>query len=141
MDNTGNSNPEREQYIRQFDAGQYIKQLRGDRSLASVCKLLKVSPAHLSEIERGKMPSDHLISALARVYEVDENDLFRRWGKVPILAKEEVANNVTLQNTLAEIARNTKLTDDEKNDLYDNIYQTYRRFIERLTDKKEGRGQ
>lgn len=137
MDNAGNS-PEREQYIRQFDAGQHLKQLRGDRSLASVCKLLNVSPAHLSEIERGKMPSDHLISTLAQVYQVDEDELFRQWGKVPILAKEEVASNVTLQNTLAEIGRNTKLTDDQKNALYDNIYQTYRRFIERLTEKKEG---
>lgn len=139
MDNSGESkNPEREQYIRQFDAGQYLKQLRGDRSLAVVCKLLKVTPAHLSEIERGKMPSDHLISTLAKVYEVDEDDLFRRWGKVPILAKEEVASNKDLQNTLSEIARNKKLTAEQKQEMYEGIYKTYRRYISDLEKKKGG---
>ncbi|MDR3540701.1 MAG: helix-turn-helix transcriptional regulator [Desulfosporosinus sp.] len=137
MDNSGeNSNPEREQFIKQFDAGQYLKQLRGDRSLASICKLIKVTPAHLSEIERGRMPSDHLISSLAKVYEVDEDDLFRRWGKIPILTKDEILARKSLQRILTDISHNRRLTDEEKDGLYDNMYELYRSFIEQKNQEE-----
>jgi transcriptional regulator with XRE-family HTH domain len=131
MDNSGeNSNPEREQFIKQFDAGQYLKKLRGERSLASICKLIKVTPAHLSEIERGRMPSDHLISTFAKVYEVEEDGLFRRWGKIPILTKDEILARKSLQRILTDISHNRRLTDEEKDGLYDNMYELYRSFIE-----------
>ena len=81
MDNSAETNnPEREQFIKQLDVGQYLKQLRGERSLASICMLIKITPAHLSEIERLSMPSASLISALAIVYEMNEDDLFLLWG-------------------------------------------------------------
>ena len=131
MDNSGDSkNPEREQYIKQFDAGQYLKQLRGDRSLAVVCKQIGVTPAHLSEIEKGRMPSDHLISTLARVYEVDEDGLFRRWGKISILTKDEILSRKSLQRILSEMSHNSQLTEAEKDELYDNMYELYRNFAE-----------
>ena len=137
MDNSGeNSNPEREQFIKQFDAGQYLKQLRGDRSLASICKLIKVTPAHLSEIERGRMPSDHLISTIARVYEVEEDELFRRWGKIPILTKDEILARKSLQRILTDISHNRRLTDEEKDGLYDNMYDIYRSYIEQKNQEE-----
>ncbi|SPF55283.1 Predicted transcriptional regulator [Candidatus Desulfosporosinus infrequens] len=137
MDNSGdNGNPEREQFIKQFDAGQYLKQLRGDRSLASICKLIKVTPAHLSEIERGRMPSDHLISTFAKVYEVEEDGLFRRWGKIPILTKDEILARKSLQRILTDISHNRRLTDEEKDGLYDNMYELYRSFIEQKNQEE-----
>jgi transcriptional regulator with XRE-family HTH domain len=133
MDNSGTTGPtERELYLMRFDAGQYLKELRGERTLSAICKLLKVTPAHLSEIERGRLPTDHLISLLASIYEVDEDDLFRRFGKIPIMATTEVANNPALQNTLAEIARNKKLTAAQKSKLYEDIHSSYVRFIKGL---------
>lgn len=137
MDNSGENNPEREQFIKQFDAGQYLKKLRGDRSLAAVCKLLKITPAHLSEIERGRMPSDHLISTLAEVYEVDEDDLFRRWGKIPILTRDEILARKSLQRILTDISHNRRLTDAEKDELYDNMHQLYKSFIEERNGKED----
>ncbi|SPF56970.1 Predicted transcriptional regulator [Candidatus Desulfosporosinus infrequens] len=129
MDNK--DNPERAQYMRQYDAGQYVKNLRDGMTLATICKALGVTAAHLSEIERGKMPSDHFISTLARVYKVDENDLFRRWGKIPILSKEEILTYKSLQRILTDISMNRKLTEAEKDDLYDNMYEVYRSFLEK----------
>ncbi|OLN29414.1 helix-turn-helix domain-containing protein [Desulfosporosinus metallidurans] len=137
MDNPAdNRNPEREQFIKQFDAGQYLKQLRGDRSLAAVCKQIGVTPAHLSEIERGRMPSDHLISTLARVYEVDEDGLFRRWGKIPILTKDEILARKSLQRLLSEMSHNSQLTEAEKDELYDNMYELYRSFIQKKNQEE-----
>lgn len=122
---------DRIQHMRQYDAGQYIKSLRDGMTLASVCKELGVTSAHLSEIERGKMPSDHFISKLARAYNVDEDDLFRRWGKIPILTKEEILGSPSLQRILTEISNNRKLSESEKEDLYDNMHAVYRSFIEK----------
>lgn len=127
---------EREQFLKQFEAGSYIKDLRGERTLAEVGKNLGVSPNYLSAVERGRLPSDHFISKLAKYFEVDEDELFIMWGKVPILATEYVESNETLQRTLAQMSRNDKFNEEEKQELYDDIYETYQRFIKR---KKEGR--
>jgi hypothetical protein len=60
------------------------------------------------------------------------------WGKVPILAQEEVRNNESLQRTLAEIARNKKLTEEQKQEVYDRVYKKYRKYISDL-EKKGGK--
>ncbi len=134
-------NPERIQLLRQFDAGQYLKKLRNKRTLATVCKQIGVSTAYLSDIERGKMPSDRFMGVLGQFYEIDEDELFRLWGKVPMLAKDEIQNNTTLQRTLREISKNTKLTDEKKAELYDEIYKTYLRFAEELAQENEDGGE
>lgn len=134
-------NPERIQLLRQFDAGQYLKQLRGNRTLATLSKELSVSSAYLSDIERGKMPSDRFMGVLADFYEIDEDELFKLWGKVPMLAKDEIQNNATLQRTLREISRNKKLTDEKKEKLYDEIYKTYLRFAKKLAQEKDDEGE
>ncbi|MDR3587348.1 MAG: helix-turn-helix transcriptional regulator [Desulfosporosinus sp.] len=134
-------NPERLQLLKQFDAGQYLKHLRGKRTLATVCKELGVSTAYLSDVERGKMPSDRFIEVLANFYEINEDELFNLWGKTPILAKDEILNNRTLQRTLREINRNTKLTDAKKEELYDEIYKTYERFAKKIAQEKEDEGE
>ncbi|MDR3586953.1 MAG: helix-turn-helix transcriptional regulator [Desulfosporosinus sp.] len=125
---------EKEQFIKQFEAGRLLKGLRGDRPLSEVCKLLSVSTAYLSEVERGKMPSDHFLTVAAKVYEVKEDELFSAWGKIPILAQKEVTNNPTLLTTLAQIGRE-KLSDEEKEDLYDMIFKVYREFIDKKKKK------
>jgi putative transcriptional regulator len=122
-------NLKREQVIKRFDAGQYLKKLRGERSLASVCRLINVTPAHLSEVERGRLPSDALISSLAKVYEVNEDDLFLLWGKIPTLTKIELLNRRPLQAMLTDITHNQQLTDIEKNELYENMYVLYKNLI------------
>jgi len=60
------------------------------------------------------MPSDRFMGILCKFYDIDEDELFKLWGKVPMLAKDEIENNATLQKTLREISRNTKLTDEKK---------------------------
>lgn len=128
---------EKAQYIRQFDAGKYLKSLREGRSLTNVCKELEVSTAYLSEVERGRMPSDLFITKAAAAYGVDEDDLFSRWGKIPILAQREVKDNPALLSTLSEIGRNRKLTDEDKERLYESLFHTYREFIDQIEAEKK----
>lgn len=131
-----NKDEERAQLLRQFDAGDYLRDLRGERTLAEVGKDLGLSGTYLATVERGnKLPSDHFISKLAAYYKVDEDDLFVRWGKIPILTAEFVLRNETLQRTLSQMSRKNDFTEEEKQELYDDIYTTYQRHLK----KKEGR--
>ncbi|BAF60343.1 predicted transcriptional regulator [Pelotomaculum thermopropionicum SI] len=121
-----------EQLLRQAEAGEYLLQLRSKKgvSLAQLGEKVGVSANYLSEIERGlKVPSDLLIRELAGYYGTDENIIFKKYGKTPLAAIEEVNDNPTLQKTLTEIRRNKKLTDDQKQELYDKVYELYQEFI------------
>ena len=129
--------PEREKLLKYYDAGRYLKELRGERSLTEIGKRLGMSGNYVSSVEKGRLvPSDNYILLIADYYGIDVDDLFIRWGKVPILAREVVKNNETLQKVLSEIARDKRLTDDEKNDLYDEVYKTYQRYLKKKEDLK-----
>lgn len=131
-------NAEREQLLRQFDAGQHLKKLRGDRPLSEICKLMSVSKGYLSEVERGiRLPSDHFLDQIAKTYNTDVDDLFFRWGKIPILSYQTIAENKKLASTVAEISRNKKLTDEQKERLYDSIHRAYKKALSEIEAEKE----
>ena len=121
-----------QQIFKQLRTARYLQDTRRaiGVTLTNTAKNLGISHPYLSEIEKGiKVPSDQLIRAIAHLYEIDEDDLFRRYGKVPILAREELENRPILQKTLSEIKTNKKLTDEEKDELYDKMYRLYVNFM------------
>jgi len=132
----GNKEEERARFLRHYDAGSYLRDLRGERTLQEAGTDLGVTGPYLGSVERGRLPSDLFISKLAAYYKVDEDDLFLRWGKIPILTTEVVLGNETLQVTLAQISRHKDFTEEEKQELYDEIYATFQRFLKR---KKVGK--
>ncbi|MDR3540244.1 MAG: helix-turn-helix transcriptional regulator [Desulfosporosinus sp.] len=122
---------EREKLLRRFEAGCYMQDLRGSRSLSTVARDIGMSPNYISNVEKGRLPSDHYIRLIASYYGVDEDDLFIRWGKMPILTRETVQGNESLQKTLAQIGRDKVLSDEEKEKLYDDIFATYQRYLKK----------
>lgn len=122
---------EREKLLRRFEAGCYMQDLRGSRSLSQVARDIGMSPNYVSNVEKGRLPSDHYIQVISSYYGVDEDDLFIKWGKVPILTRETVQSNEALQKTLAQIGRDKVLNDEEKEELYDDIYETYQRYLKK----------
>lgn len=129
------------QLYKQLSTGKFLQTLRkslgSTHTLTYVSKQLGITHPYLMDIEKGlKIPSDALISRISKFYNLDEDDLFQRYGKVPILAQKEVSENKSLQDTLAEVGRNKKLTDEQKERLYDNIYKTYQKFIKDLEEEE-----
>ncbi|SFH22668.1 Helix-turn-helix [Desulfotomaculum arcticum] len=121
-----------EQLLRQAEAGELLQEKRAEKgcSLAQVGEIVGCSPTYLSEIERGlKLPSDILISKLARFYEMDETELFHKYRKIPLPAIEELEKNTALQKTLLEINKNKNLTEEQKHKLYDKLYDIYKDFV------------
>ncbi len=120
------------QLLRQSQAGDYLLDLRNEKglSLAKVCKILEISANYLSEIERGlKVPSDHLIRQLADFYDIDEASLFERFGKVPLTVREALENSKSLRKTISEISSSKKLTEEQKQELYDELYRLYKKVL------------
>ena len=130
------SEEEREQFIKHFEAGRYMKMLRGKRSLAELSRDLDVSTNYLSGVERGRLPSDRFISLAADYFGIDENDLFMRWGKVPILTRETVRNSQNLQRSLVQIANDKRLPDEKKDEFYDELYKTFERFLKKIEEEE-----
>jgi transcriptional regulator with XRE-family HTH domain len=124
---------QQEKVFGQIKAGAYLKQLRLDtnQSLADLGKNLGVSAAYLSNVEQGvKTMSDHFIRQIADFYEIDENMIFELLGRVPLLAREQLDEDSTLQDLLVEIKRDPKLTDEKKQKLFDQMYKLYKDFPE-----------
>lgn len=121
-----------------IEVGKMLRERRKnfDFTLRFVSEKIGVSENYISEIEKGtkgKIPSDLIIRQLAEIYKVDERELFKGFGKIPISLKEELEKNEGLTDTLYRIQKNKKLNDDDRNNLYDEIQKLYLKHL----DEKE----
>lgn len=110
-------------------AGDILKRQRLELgyTLDHTASEVGVSINYISELERNNKtnPSDEVIVKLAKVYRVDEDDLFNLFGKMPLATKEEVLSNPTLMRILSRIKKENKLTPQQKYDLYEKLHELY----------------
>ena len=88
---------------RNIDTGNYLQNLRLSKklTLSSASKSINISPTYLSDIEHGrKIPSDITIKSIVDFYEIDEIDLFNKFGKISLTVKELLLNNLNLQRKI-----------------------------------------
>ena len=65
------------------EIGLLLRRLRGDLSLRDVSRRTGISSSYLSQIERGgRKPGSNMIGKLAALYNVDEQELMTRAGRV-----------------------------------------------------------
>lgn len=122
-----------EKILKQVEFGDYLIQLRNERgiSLSQLGEAIGLSANHLSEVERARKPaSDCLVRSLAKFFGFDEDEFFERLGRVPVLANEYLEKSTWLQRTLSELRTNRRLTDDERDELEQEMYEVYKRFLE-----------
>ncbi|MBL4952093.1 helix-turn-helix transcriptional regulator [Neobacillus sp. YIM B02564] len=118
--------------FRLVETGEFLRKKRNQLGLSmqQVGDILHISTNYVSEIERGvKLPSPLLIRELAYFYHINENDLFRMYGKIPLSAKEELEANTFLQDLLSDINQNKNLPDKKKKELFSEFLQVYQRFL------------
>jgi len=88
---------------RNIDTGNYLQKLRlsKDLTLSSASKYINISPTYLSDIEHGrKLPSDTTIKNIADFYEIDEIELFNKFGKISLTVKELLLSDLNLQRKI-----------------------------------------
>ncbi|PGM50873.1 helix-turn-helix domain-containing protein [Bacillus thuringiensis] len=110
--------------------GKTLRLRRKEKALTleSVADYVGVSINYISELElgkAGKVPSDYVLRKLTKLLGLDEKEVFQGFGKLPVSIVEELEENDMLLRTLYEIKKNSKLTDDDRNVLYDQIYSLY----------------
>ena len=84
---------------RNIDTGNYLQKLRLNKklTLSSASKSINISPTYLSDIEHGrKLPSDITIKNIAEFYEIDEIDLFNKFGKISLTVKELLLSDLNV---------------------------------------------
>ncbi|MGF2715486.1 helix-turn-helix domain-containing protein [Bacillus cereus] len=103
-----------------------------DLTLELVAEAVGVSANYISELEkgdRGKLPSDTVLKRLSVVLNLDEKELFKGYGKIPLSVKEELQGNDRLLSTLYEAIHNPSLTDKDRSNLYSDIQRLYISYI------------
>lgn len=126
----------REQNERQYSTGLYLAELRGSKhiGLTAAARSIGISPPYLKEIEKGlKLPSDLLIRSISDFYGIPEDDLFKRFGKIPLLAREQFEDMPGLQKVLSDI-RKRSMSEDQRQQLFDEITSLYKNFLGRLDE-------
>jgi hypothetical protein len=63
--------------------------------------------------------------------------LFRRWGKIPLLAREQFNDMPGLQKVLADV-RKQKLSEDDKERILDEVTELYKKFLKRISKEEDG---
>ncbi|MCM3155623.1 helix-turn-helix transcriptional regulator [Priestia megaterium] len=104
--------------------GAYLKEKRNDKGLTLMCvaEIIGVTANYISLIERGKnTPNDEIITKLADLYEIDEDDLFERFDKVPASIMKEVKKYKYLRKAISEISRKEDITEQDKEDIYKSL--------------------
>lgn len=112
------------------EIGKTLRLRRKEKGLTLeiVADYVGVSINYISELELGKfgkVPSDYVLRKLTKILNLDEKEVFQGFGKLPASIVEELEDNETLLHTLYEIKKNKKLTDDDRNLLYDEIHNLY----------------
>lgn len=120
--------------LRQIKAGLFLADIRAERgmTLQDVGDKIGVSATYISDIEKGrKVPSDTVIRDLAQLYEINENDLFERYGKIPLAALEMLEKYDELREVIAEIETNPKITREMAEKLVNDFIRVYEARLKR----------
>lgn len=79
------------------------------RSLRQVAAELDITPAHLTDIEKGRRtPSDELLMRIARVYRLEEPMLRAAWSKPDAVVKEVASSSVTTAEKVPQFLRTAR---------------------------------
>lgn len=107
-----------------LEIGRYINEYRVRRkfSLQQLSVRVGVNPSYLREVERGeKIPDDQFIRNLSEQCGLDENFIYNRLGKSPLVAREELEQHSLLQETLKEIGL-SGFSEQKKEEIYRRFY-------------------
>lgn len=79
------------------------------RSLRQVASDVGVTPAHLTDIEKGRRaPSDDLLVRIARVYQLAEPELRAAWSKPDAVVREVASSSPTTAEKVPQFLRTAR---------------------------------
>lgn len=122
-------------------AGETIKELRNKtgKSVHKVAKAVNISGNYLSEIERGvKEPSDNVLRGIANYYEsndVEQDKLFSMYKRIVPSERLTLLEVPMFRKMVTNIATDSRLTKDEKEQLFLQFSEIYENLANKSRDK------
>lgn len=79
------------------------------RGLREVAKLLGVTPAHMTDLEKGRRtPSDELLMRISRVYDIPEAELRAGWSRAAAIVGEVATQDPMTAEKVPEFLRTAR---------------------------------
>lgn len=104
-----------------------LNRIKMGLSLYKISDLVGVSENYLSMIERGvrKKVADDILLNIAEAYGMDPTYLFKKFNKIPPTLLEDLNRYKALDETLLKISLDGKLSETQKEKLYDQFKNLY----------------
>lgn len=117
------------------DVGELLRLKRVEKrnTLGDIASLVGVSSNYISEIEKGikKNPSDEIIVKLAEVFNLEEDDLFTAFNKIPLSARNEVREHPSLAKALSQLNNDDTIDREKKEQFYNKLVYWYEKLAEK----------
>lgn len=112
--------------------GEILRSARLEKNftLEMTSKAVGVSINYISKLEKGENsnPSDEVIVGLAKTLDIDEDFLFKKYGKIPLSAKQMLENHPVLSDMLSHINSDTSLSNDSKEKFLEKAFYWYKKI-------------
>lgn len=109
-----------------------LKRLEARKTQHEIAKLVGVSTNYISEIEKGNRinPSDEIIVRLAEIFDLDEDDLFISFNKLPLPTRNEIKAHPSLVKALSQLNNDESLSPEKKEQFYNKLVYWYKKIAE-----------
>jgi transcriptional regulator with XRE-family HTH domain len=120
--------------------GQFLraKRLEKNYTLENVAEFVGVSINYISKLEKGENsnPSDEIIVKLAKILDIREDELFERFGRIPLATRKLFLNNPELLRQINKISMDNTLSIKQRKLLAEKYIYWYKKISE--NDDLEG---
>lgn len=109
-----------------------LKRLERRQTQHDIAKLVGVSANYISEIEKGNKtnPSDEIIIKLANIFDLNEDDLFTSFNKIPLSTRNEIHEYPSLAKALSQLNNDVTLSPEKKKLFYEKLVYWYKKIAE-----------
>ena len=110
--------------------GERLRQQRVEvlnKGLREMAKLLKIAPAHLTDIEKGRRtPSDSLLKRISTAYDFPETELRTGWQRPDTIVSEIATQDAVTAEKVPEFLRTARKLSREQ---WDNLIRQARDML------------
>jgi transcriptional regulator with XRE-family HTH domain len=109
-----------------------LKRLEKRQSQGDIAKRVGVSAVYISGIENGSQtnPKDEIIVKLAEVFDINEDELFFEFNKIPLSARNEINEYPSLAKALSQLNHDKSMSHKKKKEFYDKLVYWYKKIAE-----------
>lgn len=99
-------------------------------TLEMTANAVGVSINYIAKLEKGENsnPSDEIIVKLAETLELDEDELFRSFGKIPLSTRQALEQHPTLSEAISQINSDAELSEDKKKEFLHKVIYWYKKI-------------